>query len=203
MFNNIKWFVLLVSVCLLSLKVPDAHGQFFLFENPMVDKPAPDFTLKTASGKSLNFTKYREGKNAVIFFWATWCPHCHEEMQTLKTRQKELADKQIKVGLVDLGEDAKTVNAYLKKYQISFDVFLDENSTIAEPYHLIGVPTFVFVNQKGIIVSVEHALAEDYVNRFTPQNSQELQPPPAPQPVPAEKSDKPTNKEKKKNPKHP
>jgi thioredoxin-related protein len=43
---------------------------------------------------------------------------------------------------------------------------LDEESSLAESYGVVGVPTFVFVDAKGIVSAVEHVLPEGYERFF-------------------------------------
>ena len=37
---------------------------------------------------------------------------------------------------------------------------------LQEPYHLVGVPTLVFIDEKGIIRNVTHEFPSDYENYF-------------------------------------
>ena len=107
-------------------------------------------------------TKYRDGKSAIVFFWATWCPHCREALKELNGQAAQLEEKGIKVLLVDIGESAAEVNEHVTRNKINFEVFLDTESTLSEPYGIIGVPTFFFLNDKGIVNAVEHALPDNY-----------------------------------------
>jgi len=144
------------------------YGQFFFFEmqNSMVGEKAPDFTLQTLSGKDVNMTKFRDGKKAIIFFWATWCPHCRRELTNLNRNASQLDKANIKLVLIDLGEDEKIVGAYVKKNNIHFDIFLDRKEELADSYGLVGVPTFYFVDEKGIVRDVQHQLGENFSESF-------------------------------------
>ncbi len=70
--------------------------------------------------------------------------------------------KGIEVALVDMGEDAQTVSTYAKRNNIDYAVFLDEDSSVSDVYQLIGVPTYVFIDEAGVIRGVEHFLPKDY-----------------------------------------
>ncbi len=153
---------LLLFILLVPLGASLAVGQFFEMENINIGKKAPDFTLNTLGGKKVNLTEYRHGQKAIIFFWATWCPHCREALKELNKMGDELGKKGIKTLLVDLSEGMPLVRSYVEKNKINFDVFLDEDGSLAESYGIIGVPTFFFVNQKGVVQAVEHYLPENF-----------------------------------------
>ena len=138
-----------------------AMGQFFFMQKEDIGKEVKDFTLKVVNGEEANLAKYRDGKKTVVFFWATWCPHCVKELQVLNTQKEEFNRKDIKLVLVDVGESEEIVDRYLRKKNIEMNVFLDEDSAISDAYGLIGVPTFYFVDENGIVLDVEHSLPKD------------------------------------------
>ena len=79
-------------------------GQFFFFQHPLQDKEAPDFILKTTLGRTVKMSEYLNDKNGIIFFWATWCPHCRTQLKELNKKKQEFEAQDIKVVLVDLQE---------------------------------------------------------------------------------------------------
>ena len=133
-----------------------------MFENPLLGKKAPDFTLKLVGGKNTNFTEYRDGDPAIIFFWATWCPHCRTQLMEMNEQIQAFEDKGIKLTLVDLGEKEKKIERFMKSKGIDIPVFLDPKSALEEEYMLMGLPTFFFVNKKGVITAVKHSLPKNY-----------------------------------------
>ena len=159
-------FIYRLSILFLLLSVtlgPSfAMGQFSFLENAMTGKTAPDFTLKTLKGANSNMTKFRNGQTAIVFFWATWCPHCRAQLKELNLQGQAIEKKGIKVILVDIGEAKEQVQAYADKNKIMFAIFLDEDNAVADKYGIIGVPTFFFVNTKGVIKEVEHYLPENF-----------------------------------------
>ena len=159
--------ILLVLGLLFGTSRPSwAAGQFFFMENEAIGKPAPDFTLPTIGGTATSFAQFRGNDKAIIFFWATWCPHCRRELGNLSQKKEELAGKGIKVALVDIGEDAAMVKQYLQKNKVEMTVFLDKDNAVAESYHLVGVPTFLFVDAQGIVRGLEYGLPEKYEEIF-------------------------------------
>jgi len=140
----------------------EAQAQFFMFQNPLIDEEAPNFSIPTLSGREQDLNTFRDGQKAIIFFWATWCPHCRKQLTELNDMKSELEDSEIKIVLIDLGESAKQVRSYMEKNKIDIEVFLDQEQLISEEYGIVGVPTFYFVNKDGIIKAVEHEIPSNY-----------------------------------------
>ncbi len=135
-------------------------------ETSLVGKAAYDATLPTALGGPKSLSQAREGKKAVLFFWATWCPHCHDEITRMDKNMEAITAKGIKIVLVSIGEAKADVAAYLKYNHVPLDSLLDEDNALQGPYDLIGVPTLVFVDEKGIIREVRHDFPDDYEKFF-------------------------------------
>jgi len=159
--------VVIVVVILSFLIILNSNERVNFFNGrDMADLKAPDFTLATLSGEHINFEQFREGKKTIIFFWATWCPHCREALRELNLRKQEFLEKGIKLALVDLGEEKAIVQRYMTIHQLPFNVFLDEESSLSAPYDLLGVPTFYFVDEQGIVKDVRHRLPDNIDNVF-------------------------------------
>src|SRR5690242_7794090 len=86
-----------------------AQAQFFFMDDPLQGKAAPEFKLSKLSGGEQTLTEFREGKKVILFFWATWCPHCREQLAKMEERQDELNQKGIKIAAIDLGEKKEIV----------------------------------------------------------------------------------------------
>lgn len=137
------------------------HGQFFYMENENIGKPVKDFTLKIVNGEETSLEKFRNGQKAIIFFWATWCPHCRVQLGELNKNQSAIEKKNVKIVLVDVGESEAQVSKYMEKNKIDLDVFLDDESKVSDLYGLVGVPTFYYVGEDGKVVDVQHSLTDD------------------------------------------
>lgn len=158
-----KRFVVIAAFILSVLGIgASVQAQLSEMESPLIGKPAPDFSLESVKNGKVSLTKLRDGKGAIVFFWATWCPHCRRQLGELNAQAAEIEKKGIKIILIDLGENAKQVSAYLGKQGINLDAVLDENSSLADEYGLVGVPTFYLIDKKGVVKAMEHVLPENY-----------------------------------------
>ena len=130
--------------------------------HPLIGQSAPDFTLGTLGGRDETMSEVRAGRPSVIFFWATWCPHCRSQLAELTRLRESVEEKGIRIILVDVGEDARKVGEYFRAENIPFNTFLDQEGVVAGDYKIVGVPTFFFVNAQGAVVAAEHSLVRDY-----------------------------------------
>jgi peroxiredoxin len=161
--KNITRVLIITLLMSLGWTAQSSNAQFyFMMENPRVGDKTPEFQLKGLDGKEQAFQDYRSEKSVILFFWATWCPYCRVQLEVLNKKRTDFESQGIRVAAIDLGEDAQTVKSYLEKNKITLPVFLDEKEIISESFALIGVPTFVYIDQKGIVQSVEHELLENY-----------------------------------------
>lgn len=155
--------VFLLGFFLLTIFAPaNAMGQLFLFGHPLMGKAAPDFKLETLKGGEQTLAQLRDGKPAILFFWATWCPHCRVQLKELAARKSEIELRGIKVVLVDEGETVDTIRAYFQRNKIDFEVFLDKMGTAGEDYGIAGIPTFFLIDRSGTVRSVEHSIPQNY-----------------------------------------
>ena len=119
-------------------------------------KPKPELVLQDLQGKQVSLQQL-QGKPAVINMWATWCAPCRREMPVLQQAQQN--HPHIQFVLLNQGEKAPVISAYLQKNQIQLaNVWLDETmqSRTVLPYQ--GLPSTYFLNQQGEVVA--HSLGE-------------------------------------------
>jgi peroxiredoxin len=160
----------LLFLLILLLLSPAALAMSHLSEqainNQLVGKTAPDLVLSKTDGASASIMAARQGQKAVLIFWATWCPHCYEELGAINNQVADIEKKGIKVILVDMGETKEDVQEYFLKRQMKLISFVDTDSALQEPYHLVGIPTLVFVDEKGVVCNVTHVFPADYETFF-------------------------------------
>lgn len=157
---GMKWLMMLLMAGSLLLSAGGANAGFY--DNPLVGKVAADFKLAQTRGGDATLNGLRNGGKAVVFFWATWCPHCREQLKDLDVRKKELEKLGAAVILVDIGEDKATVERYLNSKGYDYNVLLDVDSAAAEMYEVVGVPTIVFIGTDGKIVESMNGFPENY-----------------------------------------
>lgn len=113
------------------------------------DKPyAPEFILKDIDGRIHKLSDYR-GKVVIVNFWATWCPPCRFEIPSMERLQKRLANKNIVILAINIGEDADTIFEFIGDYNINFPLLMDLDSAVIKNYPVIGLPTSYVIDPEG------------------------------------------------------
>ena len=109
---------------------------------------APDFETEYLDGSKFKFSELR-GRPVILNFWATWCIPCKREMPLL---QKLHNEGKITVIGVNLQEDKKTVEKFVKELSITFPIVLDKDGNLEAMYNVLLKPTTYFINEDGVIV---------------------------------------------------
>ena len=109
---------------------------------------APDFALKSDSGRNLRLREMR-GQVVMINFWATWCGPCREEMPKLQ----QLYDKYRNTGFILLGIniDDNSANAVrmARKLGVTFPVLFDQGKVVSKLYQVDAMPSTVLIDRDG------------------------------------------------------
>ena len=100
---------------------------------------APNFILKDLDGAEVSLSDY-QGKFLMVNFWATWCQYCDEEMPDLMAFQ-EKHKEEMTVLAINVGEDEKTVKAYMAKKKLNLKVLMDTDNKVAESFAVSAFPT--------------------------------------------------------------
>jgi cytochrome c biogenesis protein CcmG/thiol:disulfide interchange protein DsbE len=116
---------------------------------------APDFELKTPKGDSIQLSDLR-GQAVLVNLWATWCPPCRAEMQTIEKVYDEYEDQGFTVLAVNMTyqDDPFAIMPFVKEEGLTFAILLDETGEMANAYQLRSLPSSFFVDRNGVINEV-------------------------------------------------
>src|SRR5512138_1949282 len=116
-----------------------------------VDYAAPPITLRGLDGVAHALADYR-GQVVLVNLWATWCPPCQAEMPLLqKYYDRHRARGFTVIGIED-GEPESDVRSFVKKYRLTFPVWLDPTHQATDhAFKAANLPTSFVVDRSGQI----------------------------------------------------
>lgn len=114
-------------------------------------KPAPQFALKDAKGKTLTLAKYR-GKVVLLDFWATWCHGCKEELPWFAEFARKYKAQGLEVVGVSMDDGWSVVRQFLAQKPIPYRIVLGNDGT-AKQYNIGNMPDAFLVDRHGRIAA--------------------------------------------------
>ncbi|OED41724.1 hypothetical protein AB833_09265 [Chromatiales bacterium (ex Bugula neritina AB1)] len=130
---------------------PALHGfKLTPFDPPF---PAPEFTLDSLEGESLQLADFK-GQFVLLNFWATWCPPCLEEMPSMDEIYNRYKDQGFSVVAVSSDEEGQSiVQPFIDKLGVSFPVLLDTDKSVSGKYGAVNLPLSFLLNREGEVIA--------------------------------------------------
>ena len=122
-------------------------------ENPLTGQAAFDFELLNINDQTIKLSDFRD-QRIMLHFWADWCASCREEFYTLQNVFESIKNNNATVIGVNVGQSKEHIKELIDEYDITFAMLRDENKTITEKYHVVGLPMNYFVDKSGKIYRV-------------------------------------------------
>ena len=119
-------------------------------EGLMVGNLAPDFALWDLDGRKVSLNNYR-GQPVVLFFWATWCPYCRAQIESLTDLHDAYKDAGLVILAVDVDENVDIGRSFRKKHEIQFSILDDWALTAFRLYKGRVVPVTYVLDEGGRI----------------------------------------------------
>jgi peroxiredoxin len=146
------------------------------FASAAVGQPAPDFTVKDATGKTVKLSDFK-GKHVVLEWTNPGCPFVqkHYNSGNMPATQKEAMAKGVvwlsvnstEKAAGDYLEPAKLTAWAKDKQSVQTAMLMDEEGTVGKAYGARTTPHMYIVNPQGVLVyaggidSIASARAED------------------------------------------
>lgn len=120
-------------------------------------RQAIDFTMVDKDGNTILLSEMiANNKPIILNFWASWCPPCKSEMPDFDTVYKELGSEVqfMMINMTDGQRETVEIGAqYIEEQGFSFPVYFDVNQEGATNYQIYSIPTTVFINANGYMVT--------------------------------------------------
>ena len=110
---------------------------------------AHSFSGSTVNEEVLAFDGLEEGET-IINFWGSWCEPCKREMPAF---QDVYSTYNVNIISVNLGDTNLVVNEFINRYNLTFPVIIDKDSSIRQEYKIDRLPA-TFLVENGTIKKV-------------------------------------------------
>jgi peroxiredoxin len=115
-------------------------------------KESIPFSLKDLNGNQVSLSDYK-GKPVLLFFWATWCIACKEDIVLLEKFSVGKNDQLAILAIVIDGERKERVKRIIKENKITLPVLLVLKEKILDNYRVWGwVPVTFLIDREGLVV---------------------------------------------------
>ncbi|HEX3375383.1 MAG TPA: TlpA disulfide reductase family protein [Candidatus Acidoferrales bacterium] len=105
-----------------------------------------DFDMQITGASHLSDLR---GKVVVLNFWASWCPPCLEETQSLNTLQQAITSKGGVVLGISVDEDKNAYEKFLVDNHVVFPTYRDASKETAADYGTSMFPETYLIDRKG------------------------------------------------------
>lgn len=155
--SGLKTFFLTLSLVLSPALMAAAQPQ-----------AAPDFTLKSRSGKNLKLSEFR-GEVVMVNFWASWCGPCRQEMPLLEQLYKRYQPLGFTILGVHVEEDSSAAEKVLKDIPVSFPILYDNTNEVSKLYGISAMPSTFLVDRNGNLRYLHKGYLPGYEDEYQRQ----------------------------------
>jgi len=127
----------------------------------MAARTAPSCYCHDLGDNPMQLSFYK-GQPIILFFWATWCPYCRQEMDPLNSRSRQLDKEGYKVIGVNIQESRETVMKFANSHRIAFEIWRDKDGSCAKSFGIVGIPTYILIDKSGKIAAKANSLPANY-----------------------------------------
>jgi thiol-disulfide isomerase/thioredoxin len=115
-----------------------------------------NFTGTTLSGAPFNGASL-QGKPAVLWFWAPWCPFCNAEAPGVS----QVSASNPKVTFVGIAgrSDVGAMQNFVSRYNLNFTNLNDSDGSLWARYSVPWQPAYVFYSADGSSTFINNPLA--------------------------------------------
>ncbi|MDB6125153.1 MAG: Redoxin domain protein [Pedosphaera sp.] len=90
-----------------------------------------------------------KGKIVLVDFWASWCGPCKQSFPTMNELQKRYGEKGFVVIAINVDENSKDYEAFLRKMPAEFAVLRDSKQKLVAAVNAATMPTSFLLDTQG------------------------------------------------------
>jgi thiol-disulfide isomerase/thioredoxin len=132
----------------------------------IVNKPAPDFALRSLKGAPVRLSEHL-GEVVIVNFWATWCGPCRQEMPLLDALYGKYKQAGLVLLSVNIDENVEPAIEMAQTLKVSYPVLFDSRKEVSRAYDVGAMPVTVLVDRAGVVRYVSEGYKPGYEKRYT------------------------------------
>jgi len=147
-----------------------------IIRSPIVGKAAPSFDLPRLDGAGdLSLASLR-GQVVVVNFWASWCPPCRQEHDSLEAMWSRYRDQGVVLVGVSYQDRSSSALAFRRELGGDWPLVQDPGSRTALAYGVTGPPETFVIGRDGRVALKEYGPVDygeltDTVSRLLQEKS--------------------------------
>jgi thiol-disulfide isomerase/thioredoxin len=114
----------------------------------IINRTASQLALADLQGNPVSLSGIF-GKVALINNWATWCPPCLTEMPELQAYYQAHVNQGFVLIGIESGEPADIVIKFVRKYGLTFPIWLDPHGTALDSLQNWDLPSSYVMDRQG------------------------------------------------------
>jgi cytochrome c biogenesis protein CcmG/thiol:disulfide interchange protein DsbE len=126
----------------------------------LLHKPAPALELPGLESGRFSLASYRGKSPVILFFFATWWPHCREEVPHLIRLYNQHRERGL-AAVAITQEKPEEAGPFLKQNPLPFPVVYDDEGKTATLFGVDGIPVTYAVDREGKLVASHHGFMEE------------------------------------------
>jgi peroxiredoxin len=116
----------------------------------LAGQPAPDFTLRAASGPNVRLSEHR-GEVVVLSFWSSSCGACRQQLAALGRSVGTYASAGLALYGVSVDDRPEQAQKYASGARVGFPLLLDPDKSVARAYQVDALPMTVLIDRNGTV----------------------------------------------------
>ena len=103
----------------------------------------------------------------IIYFWASWCGPCIEEIDELNKFQERINKEKLNVRIIGINifDNMEGASNFKIKYKPVFETLFDKNKTIPIDFGVAGVPETYFIKNNTILFKYVGKITEEILEK--------------------------------------